>query len=179
MTFGWKQNLLRAALLKCFRQLIWMHHPGRNSPGAGSTMSLSWLGDASGFPQRAGGAVWGEGSLAENVGPVTWCCTSRRRWVCYEHQSLLFSSGNNPCSYESKACIPTFKHFSVCEQLIFSWDFNWYTKLNWCVNVIKRKLVYNYNCWVVLQIKPDNCMPLFSFDISKRMQLKNLQRSPN
>ncbi|KAI3367022.1 hypothetical protein L3Q82_009655 [Scortum barcoo] len=37
--------------------------PGQDPGHAGETMSLSWPGNASGPPGRAGGSVWGEGSL--------------------------------------------------------------------------------------------------------------------
>ncbi|KAI3363270.1 hypothetical protein L3Q82_011557, partial [Scortum barcoo] len=54
--------------------------PPREDPGhAGETMSLGWPGNASGPPGRAGGSVWGEGSLGISAQTAASATRSRTK----------------------------------------------------------------------------------------------------
>ncbi|KAI3364314.1 hypothetical protein L3Q82_011115 [Scortum barcoo] len=70
--------------------------PGEDPGHAGETMSLSWPGNASGPPRRAGGSVWGEGSLgisAQTAASATRSRTKRMKmdgWMDGWMESELF-----------------------------------------------------------------------------------------
>ncbi|KAI3376003.1 hypothetical protein L3Q82_016532 [Scortum barcoo] len=52
---------------------------GEDPGHAGETMSLGWPGNASGSPGRAGGSVWGEGSLGISAQTAASATRSRTK----------------------------------------------------------------------------------------------------